>query len=56
MVARYCVPVGNSIYLKNMVYHVLHFLYRVQWLALEFRLLDPAMSIIICLGKIKLRF
>ena len=29
MVARYCVLAGNSIYLKNTVYHVAAFLFRL---------------------------
>ena len=34
---------------------LLHFWYRLPCLALELRLSDSAMSIFICLGKIKLR-
>ena len=48
-------PYDHSLNLKNMVYHVVAFLYQLPCLALELRLLDSAMSIFICLGKIKLR-
>ena len=40
---------------KNTVYHVAAFLFRLSCLALELRLLDSAISIFICQGKIKLR-
>ena len=48
-------PSDQSLNLKNMIIMLLHYLYRLPWLALELRLLDSAVSIFICLGKIKLR-
>ena len=48
-------PSDQSLNLKNMFYHVVAFLYRLPCLALELRLLDSAMSIFICQGKIQLR-
>ena len=35
MVARYCVLAGNSIYLKNMVYHVAAFFVPIAMLGLR---------------------
>ena len=37
-------PSDQSLNLKNMVYHVVAFFYRLPCLALELRLLDTAMS------------
>ena len=46
---------GIVFYSRTWFIMLLHFLYRLPCLTLELRLSDSAMSISICLGKIKLR-
>ena len=55
MVARYCVLAGNSIYLKNMVYHVAAFFVPIAMFCLRIETRRLCHVDIIRLGKIKLR-